>query len=84
MDAVSLWQSEQLQTKEPAKPGPWIGNDSCTAPQKQLAVFGGPAVVGQASHGEVGFGFVDGGGGHFMSLSVVFKCNVVFGVVMEW
>lgn len=58
MEAVSLWQSAQLQMKLPMKAGPWVGwwvgvrvegveegmrgwgltNESCTAPQKQVAV----------------------------------------------
>ena len=25
IEAVSLWQSEQLQMNEPTKPGPWVG-----------------------------------------------------------
>jgi hypothetical protein len=25
IEAVILWQSAQLQTKEPTRPGPWVG-----------------------------------------------------------
>lgn len=38
IDAVILRQSVQWQMKVPTKPGAWIGNDSCTAPQKHVAV----------------------------------------------
>jgi len=38
MDAVILWQSPQLHTNVFTSPGPEVGNDSCTAPQKQVAV----------------------------------------------
>jgi len=38
IDAVILRQSAQLQTKVLTSPGPEVGNDNCTAPQKQVAV----------------------------------------------
>jgi len=38
IEAVILWQSAQLQTKEPTRPGPEVGKASWTAPQKHVAV----------------------------------------------
>ena len=38
IEAVILRQSVQLQTKVSTSPGPEVGNDSCTAPQKHVAV----------------------------------------------
>lgn len=38
MEAVILRQSVQWQTNVPTRPGPWVGKQSWTAPQKQVAV----------------------------------------------
>ncbi len=38
IEAVILRQSVQLQTKVLIRPGASVGNASCTAPQKQVAV----------------------------------------------
>ena len=38
IEAVILRQSVQWQRKVLRRPGPWVGNASCTAPQKQVAV----------------------------------------------
>lgn len=38
IDAVILRQSVQWQTNVPTRPGPSVGKESCTTPQKQVAV----------------------------------------------